>query len=75
MKKLSQDKAIRLGLWREQATAAIKQGQSCAQFVAHCHPDNREIARRAYRRTMNHIAIHGAASAMAVPKTDSQILP
>jgi hypothetical protein len=36
--------------WIEQAKAAIKQGQGENDFVAHCHPDNRATARKAYRK-------------------------
>jgi hypothetical protein len=34
--------------WREQAKAAIQQGQSLNAFLANCHPDNRSNARAAY---------------------------
>lgn len=35
--------------WQDQAAAAIQQGQSEVDFLAHCHPDNRSNARTAYR--------------------------
>lgn len=34
--------------WKIQARAAIKQGQSLADFVDHCEQSNRPIARKAY---------------------------
>jgi hypothetical protein len=35
--------------WREVAAAAIVNGQSEADFLAQCHPDNHSNARAAYR--------------------------
>ena len=34
--------------WKKQAGNAIEQGQNQNGFVAHCHPDNRKVARKAY---------------------------
>lgn len=35
--------------WREQAAFVISQGQSLNEFIAHCHPDHRSTALKAYR--------------------------
>ncbi len=48
-----------LPTWTDQARNAIRQGQNLNEFVLHCHPDNRNEARKAYLRlSIEHVRAH-----------------